>query len=95
MARTVQRAVSLREFELRRVAAEVMTAVAGVLAVAALVTFALMWVVYLLSGPDGAHRDWPGRHWFVVVPLLTVAGGLAWSVERISPETLQVDPDKP
>ena len=62
--------------EHRRLVAQVLRYLAVVLVAVAGTVFGLMVLAYLASGDSRYDRDWPGRYWFAVLPLLVAAVGL-------------------
>lgn len=66
--------------DLRKVATQVLNALALASLLAAVTVFALMCVEY--GAMEEYDRDWPGRHWYAVVPLLMAATSLAVAAWR-------------
>ena len=68
------RAAHLQTVEATRaIAAQAITTVARALYAAAATVFVLMVLVYVGAAMESGTSDWPGEHWFAVVPLV-VAG---------------------
>ena len=68
--------------EHRRLVAQVLRYLAVVLVAVAGTVFGLMVLAYLVSGDSRYDRDWPGRYWFAVLPLLVAAVGLKATGDR-------------
>ena len=69
--------------ENRRLVAQVLRYLAVVLVAVAGTVFGLMVLAYLVSGDNRYDRDWPGRYWFAVLPLLVAAVGLKATGDRV------------
>jgi hypothetical protein len=69
--------------ENRRLVAQVLRYLAVVLVAVAGTVFGLMVLAYLASGDSKYDRDWPGRYWFAVLPLLVAAVGLKATGEKV------------
>jgi hypothetical protein len=65
------------------VATQVLNALALASLLAAVTVFALMCVEY--GAVEEYDRDWPGRYWYAVVPLLVAATSLAIAAWRFEP----------
>ena len=69
--------------ENRRLVAQVLRYLAVVLVSVAGTVFGLMVLAYLASGDSGYDRDWPGRYWFAVLPLLVAALGVKATWDKV------------
>ncbi|QNN53751.1 hypothetical protein [Nocardioides mesophilus] len=69
--------------ENRRLVAQVLRSLGGVLVAVAGTVLALMVLAYWVSGASFYTRDWPGRYWFVVLPLLVAALGLRLTADKV------------
>lgn len=69
--------------DLRKVASQVLNAFALASVLAAVTVFVLMGVDYF--SVERPYRDWPGQHWYAVLPLLVVATSLAIAAWRFEP----------
>jgi formate hydrogenlyase subunit 3/multisubunit Na+/H+ antiporter MnhD subunit len=65
------------------VAAQVLNALALASLLAAVSVFVLMCVDYF--SVEEYDRDWPGRYWYAILPLLVAATSLAIAAWRFEP----------
>lgn len=70
--------------DLRKVASQVLNALALASVLAAATVFALMCADYFSA--QRPYRDWPGQHWYAVVPLLVAGTSLAVAAWRFEPQ---------
>jgi FtsH-binding integral membrane protein len=74
-----------RDQETRRVASEVLNALALAALVVGVVALAIMCLMWLSSADYAPDRDWPGYGWLVCGPALSAALVLGIAAEMVNP----------